>query len=212
MCPCVSILNLEIVQQQFVTVLCRQAGVSEITIYRSPVLYATIVEQAKLLSDDERYMSALQTLPEKQQTSYTAVAVLERMDTFEEDMEIQYIVKLHILDGIVFGSQGFHTFVHLFRLYRFFTTHLVRKPLVVANSKPRLAADRSVCLEYCVQMLYVWFCYLVRCMLNDIVDTTEMIDGLHDVIHRRALCRDAKRVGLKEIKRVCSFVRRLPSM
>lgn len=92
--------------------------------------------------------------------------------------------------------------MHLFRLYRFFTTHLVRKPLVVANSKPRLAADRSVCLEYCVQMLYVWFCYLVRCMLNDIVDTTEMIDGLHDVIHRRALCRDAKRVGLEDKTRL----------
>lgn len=103
---------------------------------------------------------------------------------------------------IVFGNQGFHTFVHLFRLYRFFTTHLVRKPFVVANSKPRLAAVRSVCLEYCVQMLYVWFCYLVRCMLNDIVDTTEMIDGLHDVIHRRALCRDAKRVGLEDKTRL----------
>ena len=75
---------------------------------------------------------------------------------------------------------------------------------VVAYSKPRLLTVGSVGLEYSVQLLDVCFRYLVCCMINDVVDATEMIDGLHDVIHRCVLCCNSKSVGLED--KTCLFL------
>ena len=124
------------------------------------------------------------------------------MDALEADMVVQDIVELHLLDGIVFLAQGLHTFVDITGLHRFLSTHLIGKPFVVAYGKPRFVTVGGIRLEYCVQLLDVRFRYLVHCMVNDIVNTTEMIDGLHDVIHGCALSGNAKRVGLEDKTRL----------
>ena len=54
-------------------------------------------------------------------------------------------------------------------------------------------------LQYGMELFYVSFRYLVHCMIDDIVDATEMIDCLHNVIHRGDLGSDAKGVGLEDI-------------
>ena len=120
------------------------------------------------------------------------------MDTFEENMEIQYIVKLHIFECIVFGNQGFHTCVHLFGLYRFSSTYLIGEPFVVSHGKPIFMTVGSIHLKDSVQLFNVCFCYLVHGMINDIVDATEMIDSLHDIIHRHTLGGYAQRIGFED--------------
>ena len=71
-------------------------------------------------------------------------------------MKVQNIVKRHLFDGIVFGSQGFHTFVDISGQHRFFSTHLIGESFVVTYSKPRLLTVGSVGLEYSVQLLDVY--------------------------------------------------------
>ena len=58
-------------------------------------------------------MGALQTLPQKQQTANTSVAILEVMDALKLNVEIQYIVKLHLPDGIILTYQLFHALVNI---------------------------------------------------------------------------------------------------
>ena len=94
-------------------ILCGQAGVTQIAIYAPPVLYATVVEEAYVLSNDKRHMTTLKTLPKQQQTPYTTVAVLEWVYALKENVEVQYIVKLDLFDSDVIRSQGFHLFMNI---------------------------------------------------------------------------------------------------
>ena len=55
----------------------------------------------------------------------------------------------------------------------------------------------SIRLKNSVQLLDVRFRYLVHCMFNDIIDTTEVIDSLHNIIYRCVLGGNAKSVCLE---------------
>ncbi len=57
--PIISQHHLEIV-------LCRQAGVAQIAVDFAPILDAAVIEQAQILSNDERHNSRLKALPKQQ--------------------------------------------------------------------------------------------------------------------------------------------------
>ena len=65
-----------------------------------------------------------------------------------------------------------------FGLRGFLFSNGIGETLVIAYGKPRLAAVGSVCFQYQVQLLDVCFGDPFRCMVDDIVDATEMVDGL----------------------------------
>ena len=54
-------------------------------------------------------------------------------------------------------------------------------------------------LQYGMELFYVSFRYLVHGMVYYIVDATEMVYCLHNVIHRGGLGSDSKGVGLEDI-------------
>ena len=58
------------------------------------------------------------------------------MDALELDMEIQNIVKLGFLDGMVSGKQGFHLFVHFFGLGGLFFAYSIGQTFVVSHGEP----------------------------------------------------------------------------
>ena len=94
--------------------MCGEAGITEIAVGLTPVLDAAIVEQPQVFGNDKRHLSALQTLPEKQQASHTPVSVLEGMDTLKTYMEVQYIIERHLLERVIVGKQSFHVAVNIF--------------------------------------------------------------------------------------------------
>ena len=49
-----------------------------------------------------------------------------------------------------------------------------------------------------MQLFYMGFGYLVHGMVDDIVDATEMINSLHDVIHGGVLCGNAESIGIED--------------
>ena len=53
-----------------------------------------------------------------------------------------------------------------------------------------------------MQLLDVCFGDLVGGMLDDIINATEMVDGLHDIIDARIFRGDAQGVGLEDVARL----------
>ena len=70
----------KIPQHHLKVILRCEASVAQITVDFTPVLDASVIEQAQILRDDKWNDARLQTLPKQQQSPDTTVAVLERMD------------------------------------------------------------------------------------------------------------------------------------
>ena len=102
-------------------------------------------------------------------------------------MEVQNVVKSDLFLGIIVVQQRLHLLVDFLGLCGFFLAYGICHTFVVAHGRPRLLAVGGVGLQYEVQLFDVWFGDLVRGMVDDIIDTTEMVDGFHDVVDARVL-------------------------
>ena len=147
-------------------------------------------------------MRVLQALPEKQQAADTTISVLKRMDTFETHMEIQDVIKRHLFERIIIRKQSFHVAVNVFGCNRFLFANFVGKVFVIADSEPIFAAIGGVSLEDSVQLLDMRFGNLIRCMVDDIINTAEVVHRFHDIIDGSVFGRDSKRVGLVDVPRL----------
>lgn len=88
-----SILNLKIVQQGFVVVLCGQAGVHEVAVKMAPFPEPSVVEEFEIFGDDERHDSVCETLFEHHQPSHTTVPVLEGMNGLELLVKVDNVLQ-----------------------------------------------------------------------------------------------------------------------
>ena len=70
-----------------------ETGIGQITVDVSPFSKASIIVYFQFVSNDERNDVVSQTFLEHQQTTNSAIAILERMNLFETDVKIQYIFK-----------------------------------------------------------------------------------------------------------------------
>ena len=84
--------------------MCGEACIAEISICITLVLNAAIVKQSQVFCDDKRYLSALQPLSEEQWAPHTAIPVLERMDTLNTHVKVQYIIERHLLERVIIGK------------------------------------------------------------------------------------------------------------
>ena len=50
-----------------------------------------------------------------------------------------------------------------------------------------------------MQMLYQIFCQFILCMIDDIIDTTEVINCLYNVIHIYSAVSNTNRISFKNI-------------
>ena len=179
-------------------VLCGEACIAEIAVGLPPVLDAAIVEQPQVFCNDKRYLSALQTLPAKQQAPHTTIPVLERMDTFKFHVEVQNIIEPHLLERVIIGKQSFHVAVNIFGCNRLLFAYLVGKAFVLAHFEPRFAAVGGIRFQNGVQSFDMCLGDFIRRVVDDIVDTTEVVHRFHDIIDGRVFGRDTKCIGLED--------------
>ena len=78
-------------------VLGGEAGVHEVAFDLVPFFDAAVVEQFQIILDDERDNIMLQALLKEDQTAYTAISILEGMDTFKCHTEATMSSK--VLEG-----------------------------------------------------------------------------------------------------------------
>ena len=97
------VLNLEVVEQRFVVVLCREAGVGEIAVDMAPFAEAPLVKQFQVIRDDEWDDSVRQAFLEQDQTPHTAISVLERMDPLELLVKVDEVFQRFLLFCMVAG-------------------------------------------------------------------------------------------------------------
>ena len=106
--------NPKIIQICFVFILCRQAGICQIAFLVVPFFQSSIVEQLQIILNDEWNNIIFQTLFEHNQSSNTAIAVLEQMDSFKLHIEIQNIFKGLFFLGIVLFQWRFYSIGNVF--------------------------------------------------------------------------------------------------
>ena len=70
-----------------------KTGIGQITVDVSPFSKDSIIVHFQFVSNDERNDVVSQTFLEHQQTTNSAIAILERMNLFETDVKIQDIFK-----------------------------------------------------------------------------------------------------------------------
>ena len=78
-----SIYNPKIIQISLKSILSGKAGVHKEAFFAIPFFEAAIVEQLQVVLNDERHDVMLQALLKEDQAAYTAISVLEGMDSFK---------------------------------------------------------------------------------------------------------------------------------
>ena len=112
-----------------------------------PVLQTTIIEHSQFFRYNKWHDATLQTLPKDEKPSHSTISVLKRMYAFKLHVKIKNVVERDVFVCVVFGKQRFHSFMHVVRLYGFFSANFVCQPLVVAHGKPRLLAVGCVVFQ-----------------------------------------------------------------
>ncbi len=87
----------EIVQILLKSILCGQAGITQIASLVFPLFQAAVVEHLDVVLNDKRHDAIPQTFFEKKQAPDSTVAVLERMDTLKAVVKIKQVVKGFVL-------------------------------------------------------------------------------------------------------------------
>ena len=193
---------LKIIQQGFILILCGKTGVTKVTIGVAPLLKPPVVEQTKLLGNDERHDASLQAHPEHEQSAHTPIPILEGVDALKTHMEIQHIIQLGFLYRLVISHQLLHLPVHILGQGSFHATHLVRELLIVAHTEPGLFTVRSIGFQDDMQLPDVCLGNALSGMTYDVIYAAEVIHRLHDIIYASVLGGSAQCVRFKDKARL----------
>ena len=88
----VLLLKVEHSHQLFECVLSIQAGIRQIAFFRFPLGESTVIEHLFEILDDKRNNTKAQTFFQRNQSTDSAVAILEWMDPFKLVMETDNVV------------------------------------------------------------------------------------------------------------------------
>ena len=83
------IRNAEIVQINFESVLCGQAGIHHVSAFVIPLVQSTIVEHLQVILNDKGNDAVLEAFLEENQSSDTPITVLKGMNSFKLKMEVK---------------------------------------------------------------------------------------------------------------------------
>lgn len=143
---------------------------------------------------------------EHHQATDAAVAVLEGMDAFELAVEIDDIFERFRGLVVVGLEQGFHLGVHLLGRAGFSSAHFIGQAFVVAHVEPVFAVVGGPGLENSMEFLDQGLRQFIFGVVDDIVDTAEVVGGFYDVVHVDGLAfalalvvGETNRVGLEDI-------------
>ena len=134
------IRNPKVVQISFKAILGSEAGVHEESFFTIPFFKSTIVEQLQVILNNKRDNVMLQTLLKEDQAAYTAISVLEGMDTFKNHMEGYDVLKGLRRQCILVCQQLSHFTGNIFGKCGVITANLIGQLLVVTHNEPILTA------------------------------------------------------------------------
>ena len=148
----------------------------------APVLETEIVELLEVLRYDERRDAVFEAFLEENQTADAPVAVLERMDLFEADMEVKQILER--LVGISPPSEQLRHFaVDVLCGTSLHVADDVVEPFVFAHREPVLATVGRAALQDSVKSLDICFRQSGGSGHDDHVRRAEVVRRFHDVVH-----------------------------
>ena len=124
------------------------------------------------------------------------------MNLLEAYVEVKNIVERFLLLAIVFAKERLHLAMHLLGRTGFHTTHLIGQTLVVANGKPILSAIRCARFEQLMNLLDHILGKSLLCMIDDEIDTAEVVYSFKDIIHVNSVRGDTDGVGFIDITRL----------
>ena len=196
------IRNSEIIQHLLKSILCHQAGVTEIAFFVSPLMQTAVIIQLQIIADDKRHNIMPQTFLEEQQPPNSSVSILKRVDALEAIMKFQQIVKALPGNCVIVREQFAHLLCNPLRLCRFPSSHLVWNLFIVSDSKPIQPGIGSTALEYGVKLLDKRFTWCIGEAVDHHVDTLEMIGGLHYIINLQCSVCNADGIRFENISRL----------
>ena len=189
-------LDFKICQQLCIFILRGQAGISQIARDIRPILKTSIVKILQVVRYDERHYPVGQAFLEHDKTSRPSIPILKRMNRLELLVKVNDIVQCLLLLGVIRLEQYAQHGMHLLRWTSLISTYLIGKLLTITHIKPGFPAVRSSGFQDTVYFLNHSFRKFILRVIYDIINTTEMIHRLHDVINIDRFIRNADGVRL----------------
>ena len=148
-----------------------------------PFFQSTIIEQFQIILDNKRNNIVFQALLEHNQSAYTTITILKRMDSFKLHMKVQNILEGLFFLSIVFRQQCFHPIANFFRKGGIHAANFIWQFLIITNSKPIFSGITGSILQNQVKFLDEFLGQRCFGVLNNHVDTTEMVRRFNHIIH-----------------------------
>ena len=143
----------------------------------------------------------LEAFLQEDQPSDAPVAVLERVDLLEADVQVEQVLE-RLGRVLPPGQQRRHLAVHVLHGAGLHLAHDIVEPLVVAHGEPVLAAVARPALELGVQTLDVALGQRRARRLDDDVDAPEVVGRFDHVVHRDVPRQGADRHRLEDPARL----------
>jgi len=135
-----------------------------------PLVQTPVIEHLHVIGDDERDDVPPQALLEHDQAPYAFVAILERVDEFKVNMEVNDVVQSLLLNCIVPIKQKVNFFCDVFGQGRLVTSRLIGQFLVLTDLKPIFSPVTGPAFQPCVQLLDEWFAERKIGAINNLVN------------------------------------------
>ena len=168
----------------------------------TPFVETSVIEHFQIICDDKGDDVISEAFLEHDEAPNTSIAILEGMNLLEAYVEVKNIVERLLLLAIVFAKERLHLAMHLIGRTGFHTTHLIGQTLVVANGKPILSAIRCARLEQLMNLLDHILGKSLLCMIDDEINTAEVVYSFKDIIHVNSVRGDTDGVGFIDITRL----------
>ena len=165
-----------------------------------PVFQPVVIKQLNARVDDERHDAGAKALFEHNEPPDAAVSVLERVYLLEPRVEFHDVLEGFRRAVFVLRKEPAHFRMNVPRERGNFAADLVRLLLVVPDREPRFPAVGSSGFQNAVKLLDERFGQLFTAVLDDEVNTAEVVGRFDDVVHVDGFVfQHADRVGFEDV-------------
>ena len=165
-----------------------------------PVFQTIVIKQLNVRVDDERHDARAKALLEHNEPPDAAVSVLERVYLLEHRVEFHDVLEGFQRAVFVIRNEPAHFHVDVPWERGNFAADLVRLLLVVPDREPRFPAVGSPGFQNPVKLLDKRFGQLFTAVLDDEVNTAEVVGRFDDVVHIDGFVfQHADRVGFEDV-------------
>ena len=140
-----------------------------------------------------------QALLQHNKPANSAVAVLKRMYGLKLIVEVDYIFKRNVFQGVVLRYELFHSCRHFIRSGSNLSAYFVSELLIFAYSKPIFPAVSCACFQYLVKFLDKGFCKRLISAFDNIVYAAEVIDRLNYIVNVDCFILKTQGICLEDI-------------